>query len=129
MIGNLIVWLEGEEQTELRRAFNTWLERVLLPHRLPGQRIGQMNDLTEVQTMLSERVKEWTREWHAEGKLEGMQQGMLKGEAEVLRRQLKRFGALPDWAVERLESASADDLERWAGGIFEAGSLEAFFQG
>ena len=41
--------LEGTEQTELRRAFKTWFERVLLPHRLPGQRIGQVNDLTEVE--------------------------------------------------------------------------------
>ena len=130
VIGNLIVWLEGTEQTELRRAFKTWFERVLLPHRLPGQRIGQVNDLTEVQTMLAERVKEWTKEWKQEGLDEGMQRGKLEGEAEVVKRLLtKRFGPLPGWAVERLESASANDLERWAEGIFEAGSLEGFFQG
>ena len=46
-------WLRAPARTELRRAFTVWLARVLLPLRLPGIALPEMNDWVEVNTMLA----------------------------------------------------------------------------
>ncbi len=63
VVDSLIMWLKSPGQTSIRRAFTVWIKRVLLPVRLPGQDIPQINDLSEMKIMLTERVKEWTEEW------------------------------------------------------------------
>lgn len=74
----------------------------------------------ELKTLLEERVEEWVAGW----KKEGFEEGIKK----VLKRQLtKRFGDLPAWATEKLDAAESTQLETWADGIFDATSLEAFF--
>ena len=61
----------------------------------------------------------------ADGEAKGKADGEAKGKADGLKRQLKRrFGALPRWAVLRLDSAAMDQLDGWLEGIFEAQSLE-----
>jgi hypothetical protein len=46
---------------------------------------------------------------------EGIQQGMQQGKYKLLERILiGRFGALPEWAIQRLESATPEQLDRWA---------------
>ena len=98
--------------------------RVLLPRRLPGTEIDAVRDLTEMQTMLAERVKTWTQPWWDEGFKKGIEQG----EAAVLAKQLsKRFGPLPAWASEKLQQANREQLDVWADRIFDAESLEQFF--
>jgi Domain of unknown function (DUF4351) len=58
----------------------------------------------------------------------GLQQGIQQGEVIVLRRQLtRRFGPLPEWAEQRLEQASPQDLEGWADRVLEAQRLEDIF--
>ncbi|MBB1125425.1 DUF4351 domain-containing protein, partial [Thiospirillum jenense] len=37
----------------------------------------------------------------------------------------RRFGDLPDWAVNRLEQANTEQLELWAEQIFDANDLAA----
>jgi len=54
----LVVWLRDPAQDSLRRAFTTWLRRVLLPARLPTVSIPEVQDLGEMQSMLAERVIE-----------------------------------------------------------------------
>lgn len=94
VVTNLIDWLKLPDQTSLRRAFTVWIRRVLLPVRLPGQELPEVNDLMEVQTMLAERVKEWTREWKEEGMQQGMQQGMLQDAREMVLDALEtKFGS------------------------------------
>ena len=44
-------------------AFTAWIRRVLLPVRLPGAALPEVEDLQEVKSMLAERVIEWTQEW------------------------------------------------------------------
>jgi hypothetical protein len=75
---------------------------------------------------------EGRQEGRLEGKLEGKQEGKQEGRIEeasrIVRRLLMlRFGALPDWADDRLRQAHTADLERWADRILEAPSLEAVF--
>ncbi len=128
VLANLIVWLPQPEQTDLRRAFKEWFGRVLLPRRLPGTEIEAVHDLTEMQAMLAERVKTWTKPWWEEGFKEGIEQGIEQGEAAVLAKLLnKRFGPLPEWANEKLQQASREQLDNWAEQIFDAASLEQFF--
>ncbi len=74
--------------------------------KLPGQRVPEVADLQEVDTMLAETVQEWTKQWQAEGWTKGWTEGMeagrqdgrtagrQDGEATLLQRQLqRRFGS------------------------------------
>ncbi|NEX23329.1 DUF4351 domain-containing protein, partial [Thiorhodococcus mannitoliphagus] len=113
VLASLIDWLAVPEQDSLRRAFVVWLKRVLLPARVPGAELPNVNDLQEMRAMLAERVKTWTEEWKQQG------------EAKLLRRLLiRRFGALPAWAEAHLEQASEDELEVWADRVLECATLE-----
>jgi predicted transposase YdaD len=67
-------------------------------------------------------------EGRLEGKLEGEREGKLKGEAALLQRQLeRRFGKLPDWAVEQIQQADEAQLETWSLRILEVNQLEEVF--
>ncbi len=57
--------------------------------------------------------------------LKGVQQGVQKGEVAVLRRQIqRRFGALPGWASDKLESLSTSSLEDLSERVLDATSVE-----
>jgi hypothetical protein len=40
-----------------------------------------------------------------------------------------RFGELPSASLDRVANASADELDRWAERLLDAGSLEQLFAG
>jgi len=63
----LIKWFNKPGQEALKRAFNFWLKRVLLPRKFPGQTFPNTQSLTEVQTMLSKQRDNWTGQWKQEG--------------------------------------------------------------
>ncbi|GEN27401.1 hypothetical protein HVA01_10470 [Halovibrio variabilis] len=47
----------------------------------------------------------------------------------ILQRLLtKRFGDLPEWAIPKLESANAKQLERWTDEILVVDSLDDLFK-
>ena len=78
--------------------------------------------------MLAERAVKWTEQWLEEGRKEGRKEGLRLGMVEVLRKQAtQRFGDLPAWAVERLDRADVDTLERWSGRLLDAERLEDVF--
>lgn len=61
----------------------------------------------------------------AKGMQQGMQQGLKQGEARLLGRLLtRRFGELPPWAVECLDSASEAQIEAWADAVLSSDTLE-----
>lgn len=61
----------------------------------------------------------------AEGKTEGKTEGKAEGKADGLKLLLKRrFGALPRWAVQRVDAAAMEQLDGWLLGILDAQSLE-----
>lgn len=41
----------------------------------------------------------------------------------------RRFGPLPEWAQQRLRSASSEELETWADRVLDAQRLEDVFEG
>ena len=52
-------------------------------------------------------------------------EGVKQGEAKLLQKMLnKRFGDLPEWAAEKINIASSQQIEAWADQIFTAKSLE-----
>ncbi len=82
-------------------------------------------DFLDMSGGLLERAEQWQQEWLREGLEKGLQQGRQEGEAGLLLRLLeRRFGALPDWAVDRVRAADIAVLEDWGVRILDAGSLE-----
>ncbi|MCP4699163.1 MAG: DUF4351 domain-containing protein, partial [Gammaproteobacteria bacterium] len=62
------------------------------------------------------------------GEQRGEQRGMQRGEQLLLRRLLiRRFGPLPSWVEQRLETADCAQLEDWGERLLDTGSLETFF--
>jgi len=117
VVAALSEWLKAPDQADLRRAFVGWLRQVLLPRRIPGAEIPEIENLQEVRTMLAERVQEWTKQWKQEG------------EAGLLMRQLERkFGPLDAAVRTRLERADSERLLEWAERVLTAERLEDVFQ-
>lgn len=58
------------------------------------------------------------------GMEKGRQEGRQKEALTILTRQLRRrFGDLPEWALERLNQADPEQMEDWAERIFDAADL------
>jgi hypothetical protein len=118
-------FFSGNRLSDLRRAFTTWLNRVLLPARFPGVEIPALSDLHEVNALLAERVKEWTREWEAKGRAEGRAEGRKDGETAVVLRLIERkLRVVPHALRQRIGQASADELLELADRILVAASPE-----
>ena len=116
----------------LRRAFVSWIYRVVAPGRSVELTSSNFEDFSEVQVMLATRMQQWEQELIEKGVErgveKGIERGMVIGEAEFLRRQLnRRFGALPAWVDARLEAADRDALEQWGIRVLDATTLEAVF--
>ena len=86
---------------------------------------------------LLQRAEKWTQQWMAEGEAKGMAKGKAEGKAEGQRlgmaRTLKnqfqrRFGGLPEWAVDRIDRADVESLERWSYLVLDARVLDDVFQ-
>ncbi|MCP5113726.1 MAG: hypothetical protein GY953_23065 [bacterium] len=84
-----------------------------------------LKTLEEVRMSLLQRAEKWTQQWMAEGEAKGKRLGM----AETLKNQAqRRFGDLPDWAVDRIDRADVDTLELWSYRVLDAAVLEDVFQ-
>ena len=73
-------------------------------------------------------LQQGREEGRQEGRREGRQEGRQEGETRLLKKQLeRRFGALPVWAIERLNHANEQDLDRWGDAVLTQSTLEAIF--
>lgn len=118
---HLIDWLKDPKQTNLRRAFTVWFNRVLLPAKAPDAHFTELNDLNEVNTMLAERVKQWTKEWKQEGLQEGRQEEATKLFLLLLE---SKFGTVNQPLQEKVRNASPELIETWTKQIFQATTPE-----
>lgn len=124
LLSTLLQWLEGAELKSLRRAFATWLEKVIFK-RLPVERGRVVNRLLEKPEMLSETVAEWEKELREEGWQKGHQKGLQEGVHELMARLLrKRFSELPELIGAQLRNASLGELEAWTERLLDAKSLD-----
>ena len=91
---------------------------------LSEEEIPRFGNLEEVRVSLLQRAEKWTQEWMAEGEAKGKR----LGKAETLKNQVRhRFGDLPDWAVDRIDRADVDTLERWSYRVLDATVLADVF--
>ena len=88
----LIDWLRGPGEQEIKRSFEEWIGRVLMPQRFGSEDPPSMQPLEEVRTMLAERVKEWTRQWFEEGREQGIEQGLAEERSLLCRQAARKFG-------------------------------------
>ncbi len=86
---------------------------------------------------LSQSFEVWERQYieqgKAEGRLEGKQEGRfearLEGEVRILQRQLTtRFGALPEYALARIQGATEEQLGNWSTRLLRAETLDDVFK-
>lgn len=124
------------EYATARRLIAIWLRAALRRNRKSPILLPELDDLQELKSMLSQRIEKWAKEFQAEGERkgramgveEGRQEGRLEGQARVLERLLtRRFGDLPAWVRERLDSAIEAQLESWTEAVLDAPSLTAIF--
>lgn len=126
----------------VRRAFASWTRYVLLPRALPDVDMPQIDDLLEIKNMLAEHSRSWTHQWKMEGlaegrkegrekgREEGRKKGRIEGQASMLQSLLThKFGPLPESVQQRLESATAEDLQTWSLALLKANSLDEVFSG
>ncbi|MCP4676048.1 MAG: DUF4351 domain-containing protein, partial [Deltaproteobacteria bacterium] len=133
VVTNLLQWIGAPEQSSLRRAFTVWFNRVLMPK---GSQAPAFEELEEVSTMLSERVKEWNKKWIEQGIEQGIERGIeqgiergrLSGKATLTLRLLeKKFGSVPEAIRIRIESGNAQQLLEWSERILTAHRIDDIF--
>ena len=74
--------------------------------------------------VLGREFKKGLQQGREKGIKEGIQQGLNRGEANMFRRMLAaRFQRIPKWAEGRLESATPEELDQWAGRFTQAKTL------
>jgi hypothetical protein len=92
---------------------------------LSEEEIPRVRNLEEVRMSLLQRAERWTQEWMAEGEAKGQRLGMAKTLKNLVQH---RFGDLPDWAVDRIDRADVDNLDRWFSCALDATALQHVFQ-
>jgi len=132
IIDGLIEILDDPELQELRRDMATWLRRAVLPARLPGIDVPELQDLQEAKIMLAERAATWPRQWMAEGYEKGLAKGLAKGEA-ALREALveladEKFGSLDSRYAKLISEASEAQLKSWLKRMLSAGTPGDLFE-
>ena len=93
--------------------------------RYGGKRafLERIKDLMTTTEILQDSVT--YQEIVAEAKLEGKLEGELAGTRNHMKRMLTiRFGPLPSWAADRLQSADSKALDRWTAQFLSASTLE-----
>ena len=113
--------LDSPQADELRRAFGSWVQHILIPRATPkSTKLPPTSDLAEVIDMLTTGYKNWSRQWLLEG--------MEKGAAAILMRQLERkFGTLSADIVTRVEQATHAQVELWSLNLLDAETLDDVF--
>lgn len=91
------------------RLFQAELERI--------EKESQMPYLSSIERLAKE-------DGHKEGLLQGRQEGLDLLSRVLVSQLTGKFGTLPSWAKERVASATATQLERWAEAFTSADSLD-----
>jgi len=109
-------------EASLRQAFETWLQKVILPRlKVPLEEVSAALTLEEMETMLAESIDRWNQEI--------LEKGRQEGEALLVLRQLRlKFGPLEPKVEDRVRSADAERLLEWGERILTSGSLREVFR-
>ncbi|NLK20350.1 MAG: transposase, partial [Synergistaceae bacterium] len=96
-ISRLGAVLEKEKSAHLRRSFTVFLTKALLPRKTGKKEFPDLDDLLEVEKMITDTRPEWADALIKEGEAKGEKRGILLGEKRGLRlgvTQAKRDTAL-----------------------------------
>ena len=114
------------------RFFEHWHEDTIMAditHEPVKKAMGSIRQLSadeEAQRLAFVRER-GLRDWNSSIRA-AREEGLEQGERRVLQRQLtRRFGALPLWVIEKLEAASAKQLDMWTDEILVAKTLDDLF--
>jgi predicted transposase YdaD len=91
------------------------------------QEVKQMPILDDIMDhpLIGPRIRQGIETGRKEGREEGREEGRVEGERQILLRQVeKRFGAIPDWARQKIHAMSLPDLEDAALRLLDAPCLE-----
>lgn len=100
------------------------IQDVAIQLDLTDEEVPTMRNLREVKMSLLQRAEKWTQEWLAEGEAIGQR----LGKAGTLKNQAsRRFGELPEWAMERINRADIETLDRWSYRVLDATCVEDIF--
>ena len=81
-----------------------------------------------IQRARDEAMQQGRQQGVQQGRQQGMRQGRIEGERMVLERLLRRrFGPLAPEVADRLNRATAADLETWADNVLDAETLDEVF--
>lgn len=113
VMDNLLQWLKAPEQEMVRRSFTIWLKRTLLPNKKLNEPVQQVNDLTEIRTMLAQTVSKMVEPWLQQGREEGREEGLNNEKALLLRQIRRRFDIQTAFKAQAIIALihSADTLE------------------
>ncbi len=134
LLGSLEEWLA--DRPDLRRMIAGWLRATLMRRADYRILLPEVNDLQELRLMLADRLEEWAHQYKAEGmqqgiqqgKLQGRQEGRQEGEALALQRLLvRRFGEVSPSVLDKIATASNEQIEAWLDRVLEAPTLDAVF--
>ena len=140
----------GDEATAVRvlRELGAYLRRRGLEHlerpyacfaalvwfwgEFPVEELLAMSTLHEVNTRLQRMMQRAREEGERRGLERGLREGEQRGERRALRSALvsvleARFGAVPEWARERIDAGSVEQLACWVRRAATAISVEAVF--
>ena len=138
----LLTWFNDAPQASLMRSVEVWLA-CLAKRR--GEPASFTFDSAEERTDVGRKYATWAEEFEdigfqkgtekgkAEGREEGREEGRAEGQLSALRGVLthllrKRFGDLPEPAVQRIGQASQAELERWCERSIDAPGFDAVFR-
>ena len=109
-------------------ALINFIETILV-YKLPRstrEKSHAMLGITDIDLKQPRFYKDVFAEGERLGEQRGEQRGRRQEAASLLRRQLtRRFGQLPDWAEQRLQTAPLAELESWAERVLDAPTLDA----
>ncbi|NHZ96551.1 Rpn family recombination-promoting nuclease/putative transposase [Massilia sp. CCM 8734] len=129
----LVTWFNDAPQASLMRSVEVWIE-CLAKRR--GEPASFTFDSIEEVTDMGRKYATWAEEFEdigfqkgsEKGKAEGRTEGQLSALRGVLTHLLhKRFGDLPEAAVQRIAAATQADLEQWCQRSLDAPGLDAVF--
>jgi hypothetical protein len=82
----------------------------------------------EIETIEESEKMQYITSVERIGIAKGRVEGRVEGESKLLRKLLEhRFGALPTWVIDKLNSAPEQDLETWGEAVLTVPNLDAVF--
>jgi Domain of unknown function (DUF4351) len=120
-----IAWLGAEALRRLREAPFTDQQRFLLGECVEAYLPLDDTGRREFENLLSSEPYQGVKAMNVTTFEKGVNQGIIQGKREMLRQQLEdRFGTLPTQVIEKLQNASADEINTLSRAVLRATSLQ-----